>query len=228
MPSSRFSAIEDQGHVTPSSFGSCVRPARGEGDKAIGSSGGGRGSPDRTCARYSSAARTAVAAVPRRTSSAFSPGMRWPEPPRGAFRRYEGSPARTPDFDRDVDWADVICVMEQEQEGHIRNRWPAQADKIRVLGIPDIYQPHDATLEALLTDVVRTLLADGPQGRERPSTPPRRGDTGSGRPDPAGGTECWQAGASACCRPRGRRDDRRIPDQIVGNRSIRVDHAQLE
>ena len=61
---------------------------------------------------------------------------------------------------RDVDWADVICVMEQEQEAHIRNRWPAQADKIRVLGIPDIYQPHDATLEALLTDVVRTLLAE--------------------------------------------------------------------
>ena len=61
---------------------------------------------------------------------------------------------------RDVDWADVICVMEEEQAAHVRNRWPAQADKIRVLRIPDIYQPHDATLEALLTDAVRTLLAD--------------------------------------------------------------------
>ena len=30
----------------------------------------------------------------------------------------------------DVEWADVICVMEQEQEGYIRKRWHAQGDKI--------------------------------------------------------------------------------------------------
>ena len=66
---------------------------------------------------------------------------------------------------RDVEWADVICVMEKEQEVHIHMRWPEHATKIRVLGIPDIYQRHDETLQALLTDVVRTLLADESPGR---------------------------------------------------------------
>lgn len=76
---------------------------------------------------------------------------------------------------RDVEWADVICVMEQEQEAHIRKRWPAQADKIRVLGIPDIYQPHDETLRSLLTEVVRTLLADELPGRATvDAAPPRK------------------------------------------------------
>jgi len=66
----------------------------------------------------------------------------------------------------DVEWADVICVMEQEQEGYIRKRWHAQGDKIRVLGIPDIYQPSDEKLQVLLMDVVRTLLADAPPARK--------------------------------------------------------------
>jgi protein-tyrosine-phosphatase len=73
----------------------------------------------------------------------------------------------------DVEWADVICVMEKEQEALIRKRWPEHASKIRVLGIPDIYQRHDETLQALLTDVVRTLLADESRGRTTiDSTPP--------------------------------------------------------
>ncbi len=76
---------------------------------------------------------------------------------------------------QDVEWADVICVMEQEQEAHIRRRWPAQADKIRVLGIPDIFERGDETLQTLLTDVVRTLLADGsPQPPSVDSAPPRQ------------------------------------------------------
>ena len=75
---------------------------------------------------------------------------------------------------QDVEWADVICVMEKAQEAHIRRRWPEHASKIRVLGIPDIYEPHDETLQALLTDVVRTLLADESPGRTTiDSTPPR-------------------------------------------------------
>ena len=58
---------------------------------------------------------------------------------------------------RDVEWADVICVMEPEHETYIRKQWPAHGRKIRVLGIPDdIYagcgvvaggpQPGDARL----------------------------------------------------------------------------------
>jgi protein-tyrosine-phosphatase len=39
----------------------------------------------------------------------------------------------------DVRWADVICVMEPMHEAFIRARWPAQAGKVRVVGIPDIY-----------------------------------------------------------------------------------------
>ena len=61
---------------------------------------------------------------------------------------------------RDVEWADVICVMEPEQAAYVRRRWPAQARKIRVLGIPDVYEADDKTLQDRLTDVVRTLLAD--------------------------------------------------------------------
>ena len=84
---------------------------------------------------------------------------------------------------QDVEWADVICVMEQEQEAHIRKHWPAQADKIRVLGIPDIFEPRDETLQALLTDVVRTLLADESPGRATiDSEPPRQRRLRSGTP----------------------------------------------
>jgi predicted protein tyrosine phosphatase len=60
---------------------------------------------------------------------------------------------------RDVEWADVICAMEVEHEAYIRKRWVAHASKVRVLGIPDEYEPDDETLRARLTDVVRTLLA---------------------------------------------------------------------
>ena len=64
---------------------------------------------------------------------------------------------------RDVAWADVICAMEAEQEAYIRKEWPAQASKVRVLGIPDIYEPDDLELRDRLTAVVRELLgAAGP------------------------------------------------------------------
>jgi protein-tyrosine-phosphatase len=66
---------------------------------------------------------------------------------------------------RDVKWADVICVMEPEQEDYIRRRWPAHASKMRVLGIPDIYQPDDEALQDQLTNVVRTLLDESSERR---------------------------------------------------------------
>src|SRR5262245_43113091 len=75
---------------------------------------------------------------------------------------------------RDVEWADVICVMEVEHEAFIRARWPAQAAKIRVVGIPDIYQPHDAELHDRLTKVVRRLLIEGLDPEERASPLRRR------------------------------------------------------
>jgi protein-tyrosine-phosphatase len=59
----------------------------------------------------------------------------------------------------DVEWADVIVVMETEHETYIRRYWPLEGWKIRVLGIPDIYQPGDPLLREQLAAHVRTLLA---------------------------------------------------------------------
>jgi predicted protein tyrosine phosphatase len=61
---------------------------------------------------------------------------------------------------RDVAWADVICVMETEHAAYIEKRWPAQLPKVRVLGIPDVYEPDDEELRNRLTEVVCALLAE--------------------------------------------------------------------
>jgi protein-tyrosine-phosphatase len=65
---------------------------------------------------------------------------------------------------RDVEWADVICVMETEHHAYIRKRWPGHAGKVRVLGIADVYEPDDEELRARLTQVVRGLLDGGAGG----------------------------------------------------------------
>jgi predicted protein tyrosine phosphatase len=83
-------------------------------------------------------------------------------------------PGGRPITGRDVAWADVICVMEAEHEAHIRRRWPEEAPKVRVLGIPDVYEPDDEELRDRLTEAVRGLLAEGPG-----SVPP--GPEASGR-----------------------------------------------
>jgi predicted protein tyrosine phosphatase len=76
---------------------------------------------------------------------------------------------------RDVAWADVICAMEVEQAAYIRKHWPAQAPKVRVLGIPDVYEPDDDDLRDRLTEVVRALLSEvsgpGPAPGARPPGP---------------------------------------------------------
>ena len=58
----------------------------------------------------------------------------------------------------DVEWADVICAMEPAHAAFIQARWPAHGDKIRVLGIPDIYMPTAADLRELCAQHVRDLL----------------------------------------------------------------------
>jgi predicted protein tyrosine phosphatase len=60
----------------------------------------------------------------------------------------------------DVEWADVICVMEPSHEAAIRDRWPRHGSKIRVFGIPDEYQPDDPALRELLIRHLRALLAE--------------------------------------------------------------------
>jgi predicted protein tyrosine phosphatase len=80
---------------------------------------------------------------------------------------------------RDVAWADVVCVMEPVHGAYIHERWKIPVEKIRVLGIPDIYQPGDPQLRELLTEHVRALLTEGvpteiPE-RPAPRGPLRRG-----------------------------------------------------
>jgi predicted protein tyrosine phosphatase len=60
----------------------------------------------------------------------------------------------------DVEWADVICVMERSHEAFVRGRWPLHGSKIRVLGIPDEYTPDDPALRELLARHIRSLLAE--------------------------------------------------------------------
>lgn len=59
----------------------------------------------------------------------------------------------------DVEWADLVCVMQPEHAAYITDRWAAAASKIRVLGVPDDYAPDDPVLHDLLTAHVRELLA---------------------------------------------------------------------
>lgn len=68
----------------------------------------------------------------------------------------------------DVEWADVICVMETRHAEFIRQRWPDQGPKIRVLGVPDIYQPGDDELRDVLTEHIRALLAEHREPEPRP------------------------------------------------------------
>jgi len=77
---------------------------------------------------------------------------------------------------RDVEWADVIVVMETEQLAYIRERWPVHARKARILDIPDVYNPDDEELRDRLTEVVRELIAEGSGGGPAPGIRP------SGRP----------------------------------------------
>jgi protein-tyrosine-phosphatase len=66
--------------------------------------------------------------------------------------------------ERDAAWADVICVMEAEHAAYVREHWPGQAAKVRVLGIPDVYKPDDEVLRNRLAEVVLGLLAEGSGG----------------------------------------------------------------
>ena len=91
---------------------------------------------------------------------------------RGADRkRHEARSAGThPDPDGraltrgDLEWADLVCVMEPAHEAFIRARFPLYGSKVRVLDIPDIYQPGDPVLrEILATHILGLLKGASPQ-----------------------------------------------------------------
>ncbi|MGH7268216.1 MAG: protein tyrosine phosphatase [Candidatus Rokuibacteriota bacterium] len=61
---------------------------------------------------------------------------------------------------RELAWADVVAVMETAHLDEIRSRWPDHARKVKVLGVPDDYDPDDPDLRALLSKRVGHLLDD--------------------------------------------------------------------
>ncbi len=60
---------------------------------------------------------------------------------------------------RDLAWADVVAVMEPAHLAEIRRHWPDHARKVRVLGVPDDYDPEEPELRALLTTRIGELLS---------------------------------------------------------------------
>ena len=75
-------------------------------------------------------------------------------------------PGGRPVTEADLEWADVVCVMEPEHAEQIRARWATAIAKIRVLGIPDIYSREDPELKDLLTTRMRRLLLDAARDRD--------------------------------------------------------------
>lgn len=69
-----------------------------------------------------------------------------------------GSTARRRLTTRDMAWADVVAVMEPEHLDYIRRHWPHHAAKVRVLDVPDLYEPDEPELRELLAARIRGLL----------------------------------------------------------------------
>ncbi len=65
----------------------------------------------------------------------------------------------------DLEWADLVGVMEEDHRAFILERWPETSPKLRVLGIEDLYHRHDPALIHLLEVKLGELLAEvGPAG----------------------------------------------------------------
>ena len=59
---------------------------------------------------------------------------------------------------RDLAWANVVVVMEAAHREVIQRQWPRPGEKVRVLGVPDDYDPGEPELRALLRTKIRALL----------------------------------------------------------------------
>jgi len=61
---------------------------------------------------------------------------------------------------RELAWADVVVVMEPAHQALIARRWPQQGAKVRLLDVPDDYDPDEPDLRALLMPKLCALLAE--------------------------------------------------------------------
>jgi predicted protein tyrosine phosphatase len=61
---------------------------------------------------------------------------------------------------RELAWADVVVVMEPAHLALIARRWPQQVAKVRMLDVPDDYDPGEPNLRGLLIPKLRLLLAE--------------------------------------------------------------------
>lgn len=69
--------------------------------------------------------------------------------------------ARRQIAERDLEWADLVVVMEQEHAKRIRERFQsADLPEIELLEIPDEYQSGDAELVELIRAGTESVLRD--------------------------------------------------------------------
>ena len=61
---------------------------------------------------------------------------------------------------RNLAWADVVVVMEPRHRAEIRNLWPDHLAKVRILEVPDDYDPGDSELRDLMKEKLSALLGE--------------------------------------------------------------------
>lgn len=61
---------------------------------------------------------------------------------------------------RDLEWADVVAVMEAEHLAVIQRWWPSHVRKVRVMEVADDFDPDEPELRRILTEKVRALIRD--------------------------------------------------------------------
>jgi predicted protein tyrosine phosphatase len=60
----------------------------------------------------------------------------------------------------DLEWADVVGVMEDDHRLFIVERWPEAATKVRLLDVEDRYRRQDPLLRGLLQSRLSDLLSE--------------------------------------------------------------------
>ena len=77
---------------------------------------------------------------------------------------------------RELAWADVVAVMERTHVDHIKQFWPDHVRKVRILDVPDDYDPSEGELHAVLREKIKALLESLVDPGRRPgitARPPR-------------------------------------------------------